>query len=230
MTQTCEFGDLRDSLIRDRIVCGIQDNNLRKRLLQERRLDLNTCIDKCRAAEVTEKRVKDMATKEVSALKYAHRKKTFPSEKKQSFGDKKQPHSFESNGRKCKFCCQVHQFKKGACPAWGKMCESCGKQNHFKCSNVCRKNVHGVQASYDSDSSSGESINAVHVIGAVNDLDKPIYCKMVVNKKPITLQIDPGATVNTITKRFVEGLPLQPSSTRLRMWNKSTLNHLETAS
>ena len=61
MSQTCEFGVIKDSLIRDRIVCGIRDNNTRKRLLQERRLVLASCIDKCKAAEVADARMKTMA-------------------------------------------------------------------------------------------------------------------------------------------------------------------------
>ena len=33
--QWCNFGDLRDSLISDRIICGIQENAMRERLLRE---------------------------------------------------------------------------------------------------------------------------------------------------------------------------------------------------
>ena len=32
---TCDFGELKDQLIRDKIVCGIQNNAVRKKLLQE---------------------------------------------------------------------------------------------------------------------------------------------------------------------------------------------------
>ncbi len=35
LSKTCDFGDLRDSLVRDRIVCGIPDNGLRERLLRD---------------------------------------------------------------------------------------------------------------------------------------------------------------------------------------------------
>lgn len=33
--EDCEFGELRESLVRDRIVCGIKDDQLRARLLRE---------------------------------------------------------------------------------------------------------------------------------------------------------------------------------------------------
>ena len=35
MSNTCEFGDLKESLIRDRVVFGIQDNSVRERLLRD---------------------------------------------------------------------------------------------------------------------------------------------------------------------------------------------------
>ena len=46
LQKTCNFCDcLKDSLLRDRIVFGVRDNGVRKRLLRERSLDLSRCID-----------------------------------------------------------------------------------------------------------------------------------------------------------------------------------------
>ncbi len=49
-SKTCDFGDLRDSLVRDRIVCGIPDNGLRERLLHEPALTLEKAVNMCKAA------------------------------------------------------------------------------------------------------------------------------------------------------------------------------------
>ena len=35
LTATCEFGTLKDEIIRDRLVCGIAENSVRRKLLQE---------------------------------------------------------------------------------------------------------------------------------------------------------------------------------------------------
>ena len=53
----CEFGALRDELIRDRLVVGIQSDSVRSRLLREVELTLQKAIDICRAAEVTDSRM-----------------------------------------------------------------------------------------------------------------------------------------------------------------------------
>ena len=49
--KTCEFGALRDTLIRDRIVCGIDSNTVRERLLRNTDLGLEDAIAAVRAAE-----------------------------------------------------------------------------------------------------------------------------------------------------------------------------------
>ena len=47
----CEFAELKDGLIRDRIVCGVNNDTVRARLLRESELCLETCINICRAPE-----------------------------------------------------------------------------------------------------------------------------------------------------------------------------------
>ena len=48
----CEFEGLMDSLIRDRIVCGIRDDKCRARLLREVDLTLEKAVDICRSTEI----------------------------------------------------------------------------------------------------------------------------------------------------------------------------------
>ena len=56
LAATCNFETLHDSLLRDRIVCGILDSNLREELLNEQSLDLTECIQMCRAVELSKER------------------------------------------------------------------------------------------------------------------------------------------------------------------------------
>ncbi|KAK7891393.1 hypothetical protein WMY93_023356 [Mugilogobius chulae] len=61
LAKTCNFGTLRDSLIRDRIVCGINNTSMRERLLRERAMTLDACIQLCRAAELSRENCKAIA-------------------------------------------------------------------------------------------------------------------------------------------------------------------------
>ena len=60
MADSCEFQDLKDSLIRDGIVFGIADNNVRERLLRVPDLTLNKALEIARAAEATQSQLKQM--------------------------------------------------------------------------------------------------------------------------------------------------------------------------
>ena len=51
---TCEFSDLRDSLIRDRIEGGVLSDELRSELLKKPDLTLQTAHDYCRTLEAAE--------------------------------------------------------------------------------------------------------------------------------------------------------------------------------
>ena len=52
LAQTCDFiqdgKDFSDQMVRDRLLCGIGDDNVRQRLLAKDKLDLETCIKECR--------------------------------------------------------------------------------------------------------------------------------------------------------------------------------------
>ena len=59
LVKSCNFCDcMRDTLIRDRIVLGVNNNTIRKKLLQVRSLTLKQCIDICRSGEATAKQLK----------------------------------------------------------------------------------------------------------------------------------------------------------------------------
>ena len=64
LSASCEFADLRDSLIKDRIISGISDSRLKNRLLREENLTLQKCVDICKAAELAEIQISTMKSEE----------------------------------------------------------------------------------------------------------------------------------------------------------------------
>ena len=52
LADACEIRTLKDSLIRDRIVCGVSSDALRKQLLKERDLTLHKAVQLCQIHEV----------------------------------------------------------------------------------------------------------------------------------------------------------------------------------
>ena len=108
LSSSCEYGVLQDDLIRDRIVCGIHDENVRKRLLQEANLTLAKCVTTCKAAEVSEHQLSHFKQESVHHIRQPPRLKN------------------------CKYCGGGHRFGKAYCPASGHTCQKCGRENHFE--------------------------------------------------------------------------------------------------
>ncbi len=200
LSRTCNFGDLHDSLLRDRIVLGVNDANSRKKLLQERDLTLERCIEICKGAEATKHQIKTMG--EEGKIYQVRRK----------FGKKKRQHNsvyVEQPGvRECKFCGRKHEMVKSKCPALDKTCNLCKRINHFaaKCPRKDEKVRVVEEADSPELSSGGEFISAVSRINSLGGKlsSAAIYANMLVDNQPATFQVDCGASVNTISKSLVQ--------------------------
>ena len=165
----CEFQTLKESLVKDMIICGVTDNKLRERMLREADLDLPKAIKLGLAAEETQKHVKDLesSTRVITVNKINRAENT----QKEIVNN-------------CKYCSYDHP--RGKCPAYGKTCKACNKRNHFsrccmskKAAAVVKRNSRTDESPSDrssaqlntSDSSSEEfyidTIQA-HVVNEVN--------------------------------------------------------------
>ena len=60
IAKSCELGDLHDSLIGDRIICGIKSDKVRARLLREPDLALTKVIETCRATELSKSQLQNI--------------------------------------------------------------------------------------------------------------------------------------------------------------------------
>ena len=58
--RNCSFGDLKDEMIRDKIICGITSEQLCGRLLRQGDISLDKVLEICRSHEASEKQLKDL--------------------------------------------------------------------------------------------------------------------------------------------------------------------------
>ena len=131
--QTCQFDNLRDSMIRDRLVLGVSSQRVRKRLLRQEDLGLDKAVKICQAAEAIEKQILTLAQKGVSSsdtsVNYCNKRGRRQQQRKPF-----QPSTKQKPATKCSCCDTTHAPR--ACPAYGKACNKCGKSGHF--ARVCR--------------------------------------------------------------------------------------------
>ena len=220
LAKTCNFGNLEDNLIRDRIVIGVKDNSTRKKLLQVSKLTLQQSIDICRSLEKTTKQLESMKTEgeEVRAVDRQRYKEQGKRTEKRA----------QETLIKCKFCNKSHPRDKFKCPAWGKTCSLCARKNHFAV--VCnakpaqrkpfdqRKSVSGVTE--DTDSSEEEYIPLLETkeeVGVVSS-DQYTYkpsATLMINRRLQSFQLDSGATVNVLSKRTLAHFFRKPNEKKL---------------
>jgi len=114
LAETCEYGQLKCSIIKDAFVIGINDNKLRENLLKDCELSLENAINIARASEKAREQ-SDMIRGEPTMINKIEKNKT----------------TRNKVVKDCRFCGSEHEMKAVKCPAFGKSCNKCNKQNHF---------------------------------------------------------------------------------------------------
>ena len=236
---TCNFAQLESSLIRDRIVVGLRDNNTRKRLLQTSKLDLKTCLDICRAFESTAQQLKDMSgvhdePEEVSLVQKkpgdASSRPVLPTPARSQ-----QPAGATSPMISCRYCGRKHEMSRERCPAWGKTCHACGDTNHFiaKCPSK-RGGKQKVNAVHEGPEDYIATVDVKDYVGTVSTdrYPKKLHATMVLpGATEVNFQLDCGATVNVLPQSVYATLPrdtgkLETANSTLVMFNKTELTPL----
>ena len=130
---------LREMRLRDRLVIGLRDEQIQKDVLKEslEDLTLEKTLKICRAGEASKATQGQLQQEEVVEIDQVEknkggyrRKSTYKKEKfTRATGGK------EATDEACRNCGFTHE--KGSCPAFGKKCNFCGKENHFEA--VCLK-------------------------------------------------------------------------------------------
>ena len=220
LAKTCEYGDLTDSLIRDRIVVTILDKGLKERLLREPDLSLTKCIDLCKTAEATRRHI-DQLQQDIPQIA------TVSSDR--AGGDKGPKNKQSSSGgwtrrprMVCRFCGTNHPPRK--CPAYGKTCSNCGKKNHFRVVCERQKGVHSVELASQLEDLQ-EDIEGKDLFFNVVDIDDVRNvpdnwtCLIHVGHNIIPFKLDTGAQANVITEsdfRTLRGTKIHEAKEILR--------------
>ena len=167
-----------EDLLRDRIIFGIADNKVRERLLREQ--------DICRASEMSQAQIKavtEFNPPNVHLLK----------ENKKS--SERQPSPANQLRYPCRFCGRRHESKREACPAWGKQCVKCGKENHFarKCPLSSPSNKVSLLGEEDE-----LPVFQVFKVSANQSSDSSLVTLKVPSGHFICIEIDTGARCNVL--------------------------------
>lgn len=208
--KTCEFGTLNDSLIKDRIVCGIDSQSVRERLLRNNELTLEVAINTVRAAETSKTQMESLNSLEAAAVNFVTKNQKQPPRYQPM--KKRQQKQQHQQIKPCGRCGYIHKPKQ--CRAFGQTCHKCQGRDHFahmcrtKGANTGHKTLNEVEQQSDTDSD--EDLFLGELDSSQNDKNE-LFTKLTVNEEEISFKIDTGAQCNVIPEHAYEKLSKKPS-------------------
>ena len=238
--QSCEYGELSDSLIRDRLVVGIRDARLKEKMLIKEDLTLDAAITMCKAAETTQQQMKlinPLETEQVNAVRTRGRRhdtgENVTRDGKEAAARSDHVEEDANREYQCKRCGTRHGPRK--CPAYKAKCNNCGKRGHY--AKLCFKKVNVIN---DSDESSSED-HEQKFVGTINvkaprsgQNTKPINRVKVgadskwthllrVENQIVPVKLDTGAGADLLSYRDYRKMrtkaALKPTNVRLTDYN-----------
>ena len=244
----CDFDRITpEQIIRDRIVCGLHDDRQRQALLSRAKLTLKECILECRANEQSKKQAADMRIhnrkpESTSESSDASSVNTI-SKSSKGTGCPVAPLDMvmTRRGCSCRYCGRHHQRGAIHCPAYGQRCirchakKRCHAKNHF--ATVCQKRSVRFCTELTSNCDERQGVAVVTTIDSEHPsvrksvdsvstmFASKIFATLEIASKPISFQIDSGASCNVVRSQDLANTNASITATtqRLCLYDNSVL-------
>ncbi|XP_047987078.1 nuclear exosome regulator NRDE2-like isoform X2 [Leguminivora glycinivorella] len=155
LAASCKFEDLKESLVKDMFVIGLRNSIIKEKLLQNDEITtVSEAVQIAKTLELSSKRSKllNEGNHQAQEVQEISNNRTSRHQSRSNFRNNSQnrqsrtrsrskynnrvgrdrssstPNNSNYNNGTCRRCGQVHRYK---CPAQGKTCVICKKQNHF---------------------------------------------------------------------------------------------------
>ena len=135
LSETCNYGELTNEMIRDRIVVGIRDDSVAERLQIDHELTLDKVISIARQGETLKKQqptVRMQQQQEVVSVEPVDAKKRPPTKKNFNSVPRSPRQSDAKKTHQCSRCGRSPPHPKTQCPAREAVCRKCSKKDIFR--------------------------------------------------------------------------------------------------
>ena len=224
-------------MLRDRLVCGIADQRIQRRLLAEPDLTFAKALELAHAAEAADRntRALDRGAQSIQIHKIG-RKAERSQEHARQGGRARQLHCYRCGGK--------HQQEQ--CNFRNSNCHYCGKKGHI--AKVCRnkqreeetqqkpnetpQETHLMEEDAERTTTADSATYSLFTLTEQTEATPPLLVDMTVNKVPLQMEVDTGASVSLISRDTYRKLwlnqerrpKLQPSPRRLRTYTGQELD------
>ena len=199
LTQFCEFGDSLEDMLRDRLICGVNDERLQRRLLAEPQLTFKKAMELSQTFESSMQDAKDLQSS--SRMPRAGLVNAINEQK-----------------AKCYRCGGQHNPYK--CKYKESVCHNCKKKGHLakRChqrdKSGTRKSPHPKSTHHigtEPTDTEKEAEDGVYTMFTVpSSKQDPIQITVDVDNFPLSMELDTGASLSIISETVYKHLPSVP--------------------
>ena len=201
LAENCDYGTLKEEMIRDRLVVGIKDTTLSQHLQLDSELTLDKAKTKIRQREAVGEQQRELTgTKQDSSneLDAVHYRGKFTPRKKVQHGQQRgrsRTRDTPSNKR-CRRCGKSpHSREK--CPARDATCNKCHKKGHYGAQCLTKQTQVSEIKEQETDSV---------FLGEIGQLDSAWFATVYLNGQSTRFKLDTGAEVTAISESTYEDL------------------------
>ncbi|KAK3100621.1 hypothetical protein FSP39_022706 [Pinctada imbricata] len=226
LSEHCDFGTHLNDSLRDRLVCGLRNEQIQKKLLSESDLTLDKATEIAIAMETAARDAVELQAKHQSASvhKLKPKRDQKPRDKHKTFRSSDKQHRSSANQPKC-FRCRGQGHDPNDCFYKDKECFKCGNKGHAQraCPKRKKKRIHALGDETDSDSDSDALIKNL----SVKSLHEVISIPIELNGRPMKMELDTSAAVSVMPKKkFRENfanVKIYPSDITLKTYSGEEL-------
>ena len=213
LTQFCEFGDTMEDMLRDRLVCGVNDERLQRRLLAEPQLTFQKALELSQAFESSVKDAKDLQNSSRVPASVPINAITDPKAECYRCGGQHKPHMCKYKESLCHNC-----NKKGHL---AKKCHQRDKSGTRKSSHS--RSTHSRSTHHIETDTDNEVEDSVHTMFTLpSSKQDPIQITVDVDNYALPMELDTGASLSIISETVYKNLPsapkLQSTSAQLKTY------------
>ena len=244
LSEHCVYGEVLEDMLRDRLVVGIADDTIQRRLLTEKDLTFKRALELAQGMELAAKNVQDIAQGQIGVSQNI--RSVQESSAEANWVERKAsqvpvgrprpgPKLAAKNGPKqnCVHCGWKHN--PATCRFRNERCFLCSEIGHI--ARVCpKRDNHNLHPKH-------ESARKQHMVSVEENVeedgvynfyrvgekdDDPIIVPLCVNGQIVDFELDTGAARTIITQATYDNLaykaaPLEPCGLRLRSYTKNTI-------
>ena len=224
LSEHCTFGDSLEDMIHDRLVCGISEETIQKRLLAESKLTYKKAVELALGLETADKNVKLLRNnqKELDSIRSYPRIDHVAPQKKER----------DVIALICFRCGKPgHIAPKCKLANSGIVCRQCGKSGHIQ--RACKSGQRGTVPKGRSRpvrqvQEEEEAVNLLMVQEKKKPHSSPpIEMKVKIDDCLVKMEVDTGATVSLMSQKTFRQLwprrTLKPTEVRLCSYSKETI-------